>query len=122
VLLCKDLIFMSKIKGTAAELGFRIMVASNNLLAMSMIETHKPRVVFIDLNAGAMVAPQALIAYQEVAGSETWFVAFGSHVDAHALAAAKDAGCHVVLPRSRFAGELPVLMQEYFCQPVARTR
>jgi hypothetical protein len=117
LLLSRDLIFTSKIKGTAAELGYPMMVAGADSQARSIIEAYQPRVVLVDLAAGALVAPAALIAYQGIAGSEAWFVAFGSHVDVDVLAAARAAGCHDVLPRSRFAAELPELMRRYFSQP-----
>jgi hypothetical protein len=120
LLLSRDLIFTSKVKGTAADLGYPIMVAGVDSQARSMIETHRPQVILVDLTAGAMVAPAALIAYQELAGPDAWFVAFGSHVDVDMLAAARAAGCHVVLPRSRFAAELPVLLRRYFSQPPMR--
>ena len=101
LLLSRDLIFTTKIKSTAAELGYSMMVAEVEARAQSMIETHRPSVIFVDLNAGMLVAPGALLAYQRVAGPNTWFVAFGSHVETGALSAAKAAGCHVVLTRSR---------------------
>ena len=120
LLLSRDLIFTSKIKGTAAELGFLMMVAGTDSQARSMIETYRPRVVLVDLTAGVIAAPSALIAYQEIAGPDAWFVAFGSHVDVDTLAAARAAGCHDVLPRSRFAAELPELMRRYFSRPATR--
>ena len=122
LLLSQDLIFTTKIKGTAAELGYSMMVAGSETQAQSMIEAHRPKVVLIDLNAGALVGPDALIAYQNIAGSNAWFVAFGSHVEVGALNAARAAGCHVVLPRSRFAAELPELMGRFFSQPPRHDR
>ena len=119
LLLSRDLIFTSKIKGTAAELGYAMMVAGTDSQAQSMIETYRPVVVLVDLNAGALVAPAALIVYQKIAGPNTWFVAFGSHVEVEALSAARAAGCHVVLPRSRFAAELPDLMRRYYSMPAS---
>ena len=59
LLLCRDLIFTSKIKGTATALGYPLMVASGDLQARSMIEIHRPRVVLVDLTAGDLVAPAA---------------------------------------------------------------
>ena len=114
LLLSRDLIFTSKIKSTAAELGYSMMVADTETLAQSMIETHRPSVIFVDLNARMLVAPGALLAYQRIAGPNTWFVAFGSHVETGALSAAKAAGCHVVLTRSRFSAELPELIRRFF--------
>jgi hypothetical protein len=114
LLLCRDLIFTTKVTGTAAELGYPMLVASAESQAKLMIETYRPQVVFVDLTAGEMAAPGALSAYQKLAGPNAWFVAFGPHVEADTLAAAKAAGCHVVMPRSKFAAELPALMRQYF--------
>lgn len=120
LLLSRDLIFTSKVTGTAAQLGYPVSVAGTLLQAKSIIELHRPRVIFVDLTAGELVMPTALIAYQEIAGPDAWFVAFGSHVEVDALAAARAAGCHEVLPRSRFAVELPELIRRYFSQPATR--
>ena len=120
LLLSRDLIFTSKITSTAATLGYLIKVAGTNSQAMSIIGLDRPRVVFVDLTAGDLTSPTALIGYLEVAGVDTWFVAFGSHVDVDLLAAATTAGCHAVLPRSRFSATLPELITQYFSQPAAR--
>ncbi|HEX8203363.1 MAG TPA: response regulator [Isosphaeraceae bacterium] len=112
LLLSRDLIFTSKVTGTARELGHRVMVAGNPTLAAAMIEQWRPKVVFVDLAAGDLVGPAALLAYQGLA-SATAFVAFGSHVDTATLDAARAAGCDPVLPRSRFTAELPELIRRY---------
>jgi CheY-like chemotaxis protein len=117
ILLSRDLIFTSKVTGTARELGYRVLVAGNLALARAMIEERQPQVVFVDLAAGELVAPEALVALRELAGAGTPFVAFGSHVDTAALAAAKAAGCAEVMPRSRFSAELPALIRRYFQGP-----
>jgi hypothetical protein len=114
LLLCRDLIFTTKVRGTAEELGYQILVASEESLVMSLIERWHPRLVLVDLTAGAVAAPDALIAYQNLAGPDAWFVAFGPHVEADALVAAKAAGCQVVMPRSKFSAELPDLLRRYF--------
>ena len=82
------------------------------------IESLHPRVVLIDLTAGELSASAAISDYVALAGPETWLVAFGPHVEALALAEAKAAGCQVVLPRSKFAGELPTLLAVLF-QPAS---
>ena len=113
LLLSRDLLFTSKITGTARELGHRVMVAGNTALAADMITQWRPKVVFVDLAAGALVNVPALSAYRAQAGPGTMFIAFGSHVDTDALAAAKAAGCELVLPRSRFTAELAELIRKY---------
>ena len=113
LLLSRDLIFTSKVTGTARMLGRQVLTAGNAALAQAMIEQWKPRAVFVDLAAGDLVKPEALVAYRTVAGPETAFIAFGSHVDTASLAAAEAAGCDPVLPRSRFSAELPELIRRF---------
>jgi len=117
LLLSRDLIFTSKVTGTARELGHRVMVAGSPALAVSMIGQWRPKFVFVDLAAGDLVSPPALMAYQQAAGPGTPFLAFGSHVDTAALAAARAAGCDPVIPRSKFSAELPDLIRRYFENP-----
>ncbi len=88
ILLSRDLIFTSKVTGTARELGHRVLVAGTSSLALVMIEQWQPRVVFVDLSAGDLVAPRALLNFQRLAGPATAFLAFGSHVDTEGLATA----------------------------------
>ncbi|QEH38678.1 hypothetical protein OJF2_72840 [Aquisphaera giovannonii] len=113
LLLGRDLIFTSKVTGTARALGRRVLVAGSPDLAASMIEQWRPRVVFVDLAAGDLVTPEALVAYRSLAGAGTPFVAFGSHVDTAALAAARAAGCDRVMARSEFSRTLPDLVRQY---------
>lgn len=113
LLLSRDLIFTSKITGTARALGFQVLTAGNSALATAMIERWRPRAVFVDLAAGDLVSTPALLAYRRLAPAGTAFIAFGSHVETAALAAAADAGCAPVLPRSRFVNELPDLIRRH---------
>ena len=117
VVLGRDLIFTAKVRGTAAELGYRMLVAGDVGTARMRMQKCHPRVVFIDLAARDLAAPAALAAYRQVTGPGTWFVAVGPHVQADVLDAARTAGCQVVLPRSKFAAELPALMRHYFSRP-----
>lgn len=113
VLLSRDLMFTVKITGTAQELGHKVQVAGNAELASALIRDHRPRAVFVDLAAGPLASSETLTALQAVAGPEVPFIAFGSHVDVGALAAARAAGCDPVMPRSKFSAELPALLRRY---------
>lgn len=113
LLLSRDLFFTSKVTGTARARGHRVLVAGDPTLAASMIEQWRPRAVFVDLTAGEVASPASLLALRTVAGGNTPFIAFGSHVDRDALEAAAGAGCDPVLPRSRFHEELPKLIDRY---------
>jgi hypothetical protein len=116
LLVSRDLIFITKIKGTAADLGHAMLVASTQSQAESMIASYRPPVILVDLTGGQMAGSGALRAYQSLAGSDAWLIAFGPHVDVDALASAQSAGFHVVLPRSLFTAKLPELLRQYFSQ------
>jgi CheY-like chemotaxis protein len=112
LLLSRDLIFTAKVTGTARALGQQVRTAGGVGLASQMIEQWRPKVVFVDLAAGDLVAPPALLAYRQLA-PDTPFVAFGSHVDTAALAQAAAAGCDEVMPRSKFTNSLPDLIRRH---------
>jgi ActR/RegA family two-component response regulator len=114
LLLSRDLIFTTKIQGTAQVLGYRVEVTGDLVQARSKVETLHPRVIFVDLTAGELSAPLAIAEYARLAGPDAWLIAFGSHVEGAALLGAKAAGCQNALPRSKFAGDLPALLQFYF--------
>ena len=107
ILLSQDLLFTSKITGTARELGYVVSIVVNKTSAMEAIRAHPVAVVFLDLTAGGLTAPEAIRSYREIAGQETVLVAFGPHVDVDTLDAARQAGCDIVMPRSQFSAQLP---------------
>jgi hypothetical protein len=45
-------------------------------------------------------------------------VAYGSHVDTAGLRKAREAGCDLVWPRSKFVAELPGALQAWFALTV----
>jgi hypothetical protein len=122
ILLCRDLIFTTKVKETALTLGYNISVIDDVSKAKVEIGLLRPRLVLIDLTAGELAASSAMSEYVAIAGPDIWLVAFGPHVDSEALASAKTAGCQVVLPRSKFACDLPRLLQFYFSRLPRRLR
>jgi DNA-binding NarL/FixJ family response regulator len=110
LLISRDLIFNSKVTGTARALGRTVTVAGNAALARAFLAEGKPLVVFLDLAAGDLVSPSAIEDYRSLAPGAS-FVAFGSHVDTATLEGARRAGCEHVMPRSKFTVELPGLIR-----------
>lgn len=111
-MLSRDLIFTSKITGTASHLGTLVTVAGNLALAETLIRDWRPRVVFVDLAAGEWTSREVLERLI-IASDATPFLAFGSHVDSERLEMARLAGCSQVMPRSKFSAQLPELIREY---------
>lgn len=113
LLISRDLIFTSKITGTAGALGRRMVVAGDRAQVLKAFEDHPPVAVLVDLGAGELVSEPTLRDLIEAAPPGVQFIAFGSHVDTAALDAARSAGCALVLPRSRFSAELPELIERF---------
>jgi CheY-like chemotaxis protein len=107
LLLCDDLIFTSRITGTARGLGLTVRAARSGEALVELARQAPPRGVLIDLSNPGLVLPELLRRLAEVCPTMPRVVAYGSHVDTATLRAAREAGCDPVLPRSKFVEELP---------------
>jgi FixJ family two-component response regulator len=117
LLLSDDLMFTSRITATAARLGLTIKPARSVERLLALAQEQAPGCVIIDLANPGLMVPQLLSRLDEVCSPRPRVVAYGSHVDAVGLRAAREAGCDPVLPRSRFVEELPRLLPLWFTPP-----
>ena len=106
LLLSDDLIFTSRIAGTAHALGLEVRQV--RILDQLQETAHRvqARCVIVDLAFPGLDLPDLMRRFGE-GGKAPRVVAYGSHVDAPALHAAREAGCSPVLPRSKFVEDLP---------------
>ena len=111
MLVTSDLIFSTKITGTAQALGFQMRVVGTPSGAIERIPVEQPRCIFLDLGLASLTPDQIRQIVSVAAGIP--ILAYGSHVDTARLDAARDAGCTEVMPRSRLSGELPQLLAKY---------
>ncbi len=102
LMLCDDLIFASKVTGTARAAGLAVAVARNLPRFDELLAESAPVGVLIDLHNDGLDLPALLAALRERCPALPRVTAFGSHVDAARLKAAREAGCDLVLPRSQF--------------------
>jgi CheY-like chemotaxis protein len=117
LLLCDDLIFTSRITGTARALGLTVKVARSADLLVEQAREQTPRCVLIDLGNPGLDLPELLRRLGEACRPSPRIVAYGSHVDTATLRAAREAGCDPVWPRSKFVEELPQALPEWLAQP-----
>jgi CheY-like chemotaxis protein len=113
VALMDDLFFQAKILETAKHVGVRVETVTSGealVAAGSLPDGERPVLVLVDLNArsGAVDAIEKLRA----AGNQVPVVAFLSHVQVELAERAKAAGATQVLPRSRFAQNLPSILSQ----------
>ena len=112
-LLCDDLMWTSRVTGTAQALGLQVKAVRTIEQLEHGCRQQPPCCVIIDLATANVVAAEVVARVKTVCAEPPRFTAYGSHVDVATLKAARDAGCDPVLPRSKMAEELPALLQTW---------
>ena len=98
--LCPNLMFASRVSGAASTLKIplQVLASPGDLAAKLSADT---RLVIIDLGQDGLEL-SGIVADVRAKSSSARIVAFGSHVNEAALAAARAAGCDEVMPNSQF--------------------
>jgi PleD family two-component response regulator len=106
-----DLMFSSKIKTTARQLGVDVTFARSADAALSEMRKTPPSLVILDLN-NARTNPLAIVAGMlddpQLANIPT--VGYASHVQTDVIDAARAAGVGEVLARSAFTTQLAAIL------------
>lgn len=107
VLLSDDLIDASRIVGATRAAGLDVKTARTVEQLLQLVGDQKPTCVVVDLHHPGLDVADLVRRSREPEGVAFRVVAYGSHVDAARLKAARTAGCQLVLPRSAFFERLP---------------
>ncbi len=105
-----DLLWATKIKGTADALGLPCRPARSVEMLEARLGDEDVQALVVDLDA-----PETALALIERARREERHIrvlAFGPHVDHDSLKAAKEAGADGVMTRGGFHGRLGEILQE----------
>ena len=109
IAIVSDLIFSSRITGTASQVGATCKVVKDLASLQDALEAGEADTVLMDLSCDGL-APQEAIRTIKSNCPGVRVVAFCSHVQTELMAQAKSAGADLVLPRSAFAQQLPQLL------------
>lgn len=114
--LASDLLWASKIKGTAEAMGIHARPVRSLEMLQSRLGDSPPadpvKALVVDLEAGPL-ALELIGHLRSLAQHATIRVlAFGPHVNVDTLEAARVAGAELVLPRGAFASRLPSILRE----------
>ena len=109
----EDLIFLSKIQQTAKQLGVVVKSAQPADLP-KLVNEGTPNALIIDLNLPSGKALEILRMFKsDLKTKDITAIGFVSHVQSELIAAAREAGCDLILARSAFVGQLPDLLQRF---------
>jgi PleD family two-component response regulator len=110
----EDLFFTVKINEAAKRAGMAVKFVKSEQDALEAARTMKPALILIDLNFHG-VQPLDLIA--RLKGEEETrridLVGYVSHVQGDLKQRAQEAGCDVVLARSTFSQNLPMILKRH---------
>jgi CheY-like chemotaxis protein len=107
-----DLMFTSKIKTAASQLGVPIAFARSSAGALADMRRSPPSLVILDLNSprvDPLGTVESMKADPALAGIPT--VGFASHVQTQVIEAARRAGVGEVMARSAFAQRLGEILE-----------
>lgn len=115
----KDLFFSTKIMNAIRHLqqngeAIQVSFAKNGSDLVSRVANEHPTLVIFDLSLPNIDLPAVVREVRGAAGDAPLTVmAFGPHTDKEGRAAARAAGCDLVVANSRFDRELPQLLQRF---------
>jgi hypothetical protein len=118
ILLCDDLLFTSRICGEAKALGLTLRVVKTSGEIGRICVQSPPRCVILDLHTPGL-AIDHLVRDLGLVTPKPFVVGYGSHVDTTTLKEARDAGCDIVWPRSKFVEELATALPSWFQEKVS---
>jgi PleD family two-component response regulator len=107
-----DLMFTSKIRTAAGQLGAAVTFARSAQAALDEMHRSAPALVILDLN-NARVDPLGLVAAmkQDPALAKIPTLGYVSHVQTDVIDAARAAGVGEVLARSAFSAQLGEILR-----------
>jgi FixJ family two-component response regulator len=107
LILVDDLMFASQVQGLARSAGVDLQWVRNMDEALTRAAVSRPVCVILDVNHIGASIGGFVSAFKALGEPAPVLIGFGSHVDAPSLHRARDAGCNLVLPRSKLVQELP---------------
>ncbi|MCH8150063.1 MAG: hypothetical protein IH987_19130 [Planctomycetes bacterium] len=107
-----DLIFSSKIVGTARALGIDAQAVTNAEALEAQLAEGGVRLVMVDMS---LPGDTAVLSLRQGAAHPTTptMLAFYSHVQNELVAEAESAGATLTMPRSKFSAELPAILKRF---------
>ncbi|MGF1578062.1 MAG: hypothetical protein ACFCD0_01730 [Gemmataceae bacterium] len=113
-LLSDDMIFTSRITGIAGyyELDLKVVPSAERLQAEA--PDANPSCVIVDVHNPGLQIDDLVTFLRKHCEPSLFILGYGSHVAADVLKAARQAGCDLVLPRSKFVEDMPNEMPNWF--------
>ena len=111
IAIVSDMIFATRITGTAAKVGAKCKIVKEPGALHDALESDEPGMVLVDMNCDGISPAEAIRTVKSQCPSAR-VIAFFSHVQAELKEQAKTAGADDAWPRSVFIQRLPQLLED----------
>ncbi|MGA7412035.1 MAG: response regulator [Bryobacteraceae bacterium] len=113
VAILSDLMFIVKIQEAAKRVGLETIFVKTEEDALAQAQLD-PAVIILDLNSNNIDTLQVIDRLKaDVTTRKINLLGYVSHVQAELKQAAQDKGCDMVMARSAFSQNLPVILKRY---------
>ena len=108
-----DMFFASKIKEAAKQAGVDLEIVKGSTGLMESLAGSLPKLIIFDLNS-KKIKPLALVRELKASSElrEVTTIGYLPHVEEQLKIEAEEAGCDIVMPRSRFSRELTDILKK----------
>jgi DNA-binding NarL/FixJ family response regulator len=111
VLLSTDLMVVSRVQGAAAQASISVRTAGSVSQAVELLRELPADLLIVDLSLPALAIDALMEEVRTSRSSAVRIVAFGPHVHADRLEAARAAGCNGVMSRGQFFAQVDALLR-----------
>jgi CheY-like chemotaxis protein len=112
--LTSNIMFPSRIAGVVQRLHAQLETAANlDALRIKLAGQSDPAIVLLDLNTPGLEPPALVRELKSLPVPPRAIIAFGPHVHEEKLAAARSAGCDVVLTQGQFDRAIQRLLEQW---------
>jgi CheY-like chemotaxis protein len=112
-LLSNDLMFSSSLSGVGTRMGAALEVVATSEELLSRAAAKRFDLAIIDLTTSQLDVADLLARLRQATHPPTSVIAYGPHVHAEKLAAARAAGCDAVLTRGQMHNQMPEIIGRY---------
>jgi CheY-like chemotaxis protein len=113
LLLADDYLFISRVQGHARAAGLDVKPVRKPTELVERARDLRPACVLIDLHVDGLDIAATVSGLRQLE-TPPRVIGYGSHVDVATLKKARDAGCDLVLPRSKFVDDLATELPAWF--------
>ena len=111
--LTSDLMIASHVEGAAQRCGVALMVVPSLEALSQQCQADEVALVLVDLTFAGLEMKELVTSVEAACSARPAIVAFGPHVHANRLEAAREAGCDEVMSRGALHAQIDELLRRY---------